>query len=81
MPHVRVFVVRVVRKSGLEVLGLVESVKTRRRSTFRTPDSLWQAIVGSTRAKSSPGSARKLVPNDSRQHRSISAGRSTKQGE
>ena len=44
----RVFVIRVVRKSRRELLGLVETVATRKRMVFRTADALWHAIGGST---------------------------------
>ncbi len=59
MPTPRVFVVRVIRRTGsTEVHGVVEHASSRKRVTFRSADGLWRAVAGSAAAP------RRFAPDD-----------------
>lgn len=59
MPTPRVFVVRVIRRTGsTDVHGVVEHASSRKRVTFRSADGLWRAVAGSAAA------SRRLAPGD-----------------
>lgn len=40
------YVLRIYRKDGAEVAGVIEDVNTGRPVPFRSPEELWRAITG-----------------------------------